>query len=163
MEIKLATECCIRYEDKILLQERSLDSKNFPGYLSLPGGKIEDGEDPVTAAIREVFEETGIKILAKDIKLKLQAINHHIDKKQTWIIFAFVAELNEEPLLVPSDEGKLEWFLIEELNDNLKIFPPIKYYFDHVLNNKPGILFMSAELKNGEIQKVLSENIILTP
>lgn len=33
---------------------------NFADW-GLPGGKVEEGEDPVTAVIREVAEETGIR------------------------------------------------------------------------------------------------------
>lgn len=34
----------------------------FAGYWSLPGGRVEPGERPETAAVREVREETGIAI-----------------------------------------------------------------------------------------------------
>jgi len=38
--------------------------------LHLPGGTMDQGEDPFTAAIREAWEETGINLFAQDI------INH---------------------------------------------------------------------------------------
>ena len=43
------------------------------GYWELPGGKVEPGEDHVSAVIRELFEETGITV--KDCKL-VQKIQH---------------------------------------------------------------------------------------
>lgn len=36
--------------------------RNNPNDFSLPGGKIDPGETPEEACIREVFEETGLKI-----------------------------------------------------------------------------------------------------
>ena len=34
----------------------------MPGFWELPGGKVENNEDHSSALIREIFEETGIKI-----------------------------------------------------------------------------------------------------
>lgn len=45
---------------QILLTRRSLNLKHHPGQLSFPGGKIENGETPCQAAIRETKEEVGI-------------------------------------------------------------------------------------------------------
>jgi len=51
------------YDDelKILLEVRSKKLKFQPGDVSLPGGKIEEGEEPKEAALREFIEETGIR------------------------------------------------------------------------------------------------------
>jgi 8-oxo-dGTP diphosphatase len=38
------------------------DDGPYHGLLEFPGGKIEEGETPVQAAVREVEEEVGIKI-----------------------------------------------------------------------------------------------------
>lgn len=42
------------------LTKRSPGMKNHPGQISLPGGKIEAGESPEVAALREAQEEVGI-------------------------------------------------------------------------------------------------------
>ncbi len=43
-------------DNSIFLCKRSLDS-SFPNTWSIPGGKIQDNESPIDAAIREVIEE----------------------------------------------------------------------------------------------------------
>ena len=50
-------------EDKmgILLTQRSRCLKHHAGQIAFPGGKIEIGESPEAAALRETFEETGIQ------------------------------------------------------------------------------------------------------
>ncbi|WP_245599347.1 NUDIX domain-containing protein [Embleya scabrispora] len=45
---------------RILLLRRAATSPYAPGLLCLPSGKVEPGEDVVTAAVREVAEETGV-------------------------------------------------------------------------------------------------------
>jgi len=47
---------------KILIIKRSTDSKTNPGKWELPGGKVDQGESFDQALIREVYEETNLKI-----------------------------------------------------------------------------------------------------
>lgn len=48
-------------EAHILFEVRSLTLRRQPGEICFPGGKIEDGELPIDAAIRETSEELGIE------------------------------------------------------------------------------------------------------
>ncbi|WP_439681581.1 NUDIX hydrolase [Embleya sp. MST-111070] len=52
----------LRRGPKLLLLRRSRTSPYAPGLLCLPSGKVEPGEDVVTAAVREVGEETGVAL-----------------------------------------------------------------------------------------------------
>jgi 8-oxo-dGTP diphosphatase len=47
---------------KILILKRSTNSKTNPGKWELPGGKVDQGESFDQALIREVYEETNLKI-----------------------------------------------------------------------------------------------------
>ena len=49
------------YGKEVLLCKRS-NACNFAGYWSIPAGAIEKGEESVMAAMRELFEETRIKL-----------------------------------------------------------------------------------------------------
>ena len=54
---------CVFHEDQILLIKRNEPKiPEIHGNWELPGGKIEFGETPEAAAIREIEEETGIKV-----------------------------------------------------------------------------------------------------
>lgn len=45
---------------RVLMQHRSPDAHPEPGKWTPPGGRLEPGEDAVTAAHRELLEETGL-------------------------------------------------------------------------------------------------------
>ncbi|MCE1229865.1 MAG: NUDIX domain-containing protein [Firmicutes bacterium] len=54
MEVALAL---IQEEDRWFLQRRDLRAELFPGLWELPGGKVERGERPEEAMVRELHEE----------------------------------------------------------------------------------------------------------
>lgn len=45
----------------VLLTQRPRTMRDHPGQVAFPGGKIDDGEDAVEAALREAWEELGIE------------------------------------------------------------------------------------------------------
>lgn len=50
----------IPLRDGILLVAQRPAGAHLEGFWEFPGGKIEDGEDPAAAALRELTEETGL-------------------------------------------------------------------------------------------------------
>ena len=154
------SDAYIFYKDSLLMFKRSENKKKFPGFWSIPGGHIDEGEDPLATAIREVKEETGVTITPLDIKLKVVALHHHIDRHEMYIAFAFVTHLKDEPhLLNNSDEGTSYWVEKTKAMSLENVFPPIKYYFDHVINNRPGIIYNQSQWENSKLLKVLSETV----
>ena len=60
--------CVVLTQDnKILLQQRPMHFKAYPGYLCEFGGKIETDETPQHALVRELQEELGAKVNSKDV------------------------------------------------------------------------------------------------
>jgi len=54
---------------QILLCKRSPDMEKYPNVWSVPAGHVEDGEDPMDCAVRELYEETCIPVNESSIKL----------------------------------------------------------------------------------------------
>ncbi len=59
--LRVRTSAVIVHENK-LLTFRAIDPTSGQEYFFLPGGKIEDNEEPITCAARETFEETGYEV-----------------------------------------------------------------------------------------------------
>lgn len=51
----------------VLLTERSHTMRSHPGQVAFPGGKLDEGETVIEAALREAFEETGVEPEGVDI------------------------------------------------------------------------------------------------
>jgi 8-oxo-dGTP pyrophosphatase MutT (NUDIX family) len=54
-------------EAHLLLTRRPKHMRRHPGQLSVPGGRIEPGEDPLSAALREAREEIGLDPAHADV------------------------------------------------------------------------------------------------
>lgn len=66
-DIVLAVHVIIVSNDKILLLRRSNTAPSRPLGWDLPGGVVEEGEDPYVTALRETDEEAGIKLESAEI------------------------------------------------------------------------------------------------
>lgn len=75
-----------------LLLRRSFTDTNRPGEWDSPGGHIEPGETPEHAAVREVFEESGLRIRETDLKLVRKIV------KPKGVYWFFRADLPESRL-----------------------------------------------------------------
>lgn len=62
----LVTAAIIFDRDKVLVTRRP-DNKRHPGLWEFPGGKIDSGESPEDALIREIHEELGAEIEVEGI------------------------------------------------------------------------------------------------
>ncbi|MFA6422364.1 MAG: NUDIX domain-containing protein [Candidatus Buchananbacteria bacterium] len=58
--MKLIQKAVIKKGDKFLIQLRSPQAKYFPLHWDLPGGKLEQDEDPLIGITREIKEETDL-------------------------------------------------------------------------------------------------------
>ncbi|OGR89461.1 MAG: DNA mismatch repair protein MutT [Elusimicrobia bacterium RIFCSPLOWO2_01_FULL_60_11] len=112
------------------------------------GGKMEAGETPEECVIREVREESGLKI--RRPKLKGVLTFPSFDGVDDWIVFVFTADEFSGRLLEKSPEGRLEW-IPDGRVPKLNIWEGDRYFLEHLNGRR----FFTGKFvyRNGEYVK----------
>ncbi len=110
------------------------------GMWDLPKGKIEKGESPSEAALREVCEETGIGYL--EIGMKLKSTFHIYPLKEKMVLKRthwYEMKSRDKKLLIPQlNEGitRAEWMKKEEVEEVMKnTYDSLKELMEFYLKN----------------------------
>lgn len=107
--------------------------KKNRGPWGMPGGKPAYGELPEETAIRETFEETGIKI---DKPLKPISV-YYKHKKYYSYFYIFDEKVNVK---LSSEHKEYKWVYFENLN-KIKLVPPIRENLDAYLKEIKRLLY----------------------
>lgn len=130
----LTSSVYVIYEDKVLLHKHKKYNTLFP-----LGGKMNKDEVPHETAIREVYEESGLKVdlysrdneldLGRVIQLNspmhmlLENVGHEVEN----IDFIYFARALSDKVNPQKGESKeLFWFTKEEIENNDAIKPHVK-------------------------------------
>ncbi len=126
--------CEVNGVECIIYEQRSLSLRHQPGDVCFPGGRIEEGESPKEAAIREATEELGIK--EEDIEY-LGEMDYFISPYGA-IMYPFVGRLKSLKLQPNEKEVKelfmvpIEYFMVNEpMVHEVSIIPQIKEDFPY--------------------------------
>jgi len=120
--IFLTTGDPARGEQKVLLLKGSPTKRLWANRYNGLGGHIEAHEDIHSAALREVAEESGLRISKLDLRAVIHIETSHDDTgppKPGIIIFTFRGHLSEqeyaEQIPSTSAEGTPEWISVDQL------------------------------------------------
>lgn len=117
--IRKAVRCYLIKDNEVVVTKYKKGNKK-EGYYDIPGGKIEEGENPKQTAIREMKEETGINIQ----NLKYKGIMTIEYPNRMFIFDTFISkEYEGEPQ--EFEENTSEWIDIDELLKKEKILSNI--------------------------------------
>ena len=101
-----------------LLLIRRGESGDEPGTWCVPGGKVEDGETAIVAALRETAEETGVEVPLEALIEWTRTLRDDVD------FTTYIASVNEKPPVTPDreeldvgrgDDEAYGWFSLNNL------------------------------------------------
>lgn len=144
--MKLATICYIRKNNQTLMIHR-VKKKNdvHEGKWNGLGGKFEAGETPEECAMREVYEESGLRV--KKLLLKGFLSFPLFANNEDWYAFVFV--VNEfEGELIDSPEGNLRWIDNQALLD-LNLWEGDRIFLPWL--DQPGIFSGKFTYQDGQL------------
>lgn len=118
---------------ELLVQKRSANKKQAPNKYGLCAGHIDPNETPVQTAIRETFEETGIKVEEKDLKfLEIYVNNEEGNKHFKYMYLVRTTMKIEDMTMQPEEVSELKYITLAELRKIVE-----ERNSDYTFNNKP--------------------------
>lgn len=94
-EIKKAAGVCVIYRDHILLVHASDANKERNAY-GIPKGGVDQGENYLDAAIRELREETGISINPRVLDKELHVANSYNRRGEVnWQLYYYIYKVDD--------------------------------------------------------------------
>lgn len=115
--MKLGVLVYIEQDGNVLMIHRQ-KADEHQGLWLAPGGKLEKNEAPMEAAIREVYEETGLTLQAPQLKGVLSFPDEGDSPfGDEWQVFVFHTSEFSGTLRSDCPEGQLAWVACDRLLD----------------------------------------------
>ena len=125
-----ATVCFLRQNGKVLLQQRA-PGRRWAGRLNGPGGKVDAGETPEAAIVREVAEETGLRINHPVARGTLDLIFGDPPSSQLRVFVFTCASFTGRAR--GGKEGSLRWYAEPNLPFD-QLWPDMRYWLPAILD-----------------------------
>lgn len=109
----------IEHDNRILLLHRQ-EHKSQGNLWGIPGGKLDKGETPLQAVLREIKEETGYDF-SKQLIENLGAVYIEYNDKDHFVYHMFRTKLIEDPSAVKINFGEHKGFTWVTPQDGLKL------------------------------------------
>ncbi|MBH21397.1 MAG: 8-oxo-dGTP diphosphatase MutT [Rhodobiaceae bacterium] len=125
MIIKHVVACALADKTgRVLINQRPV-GKDFEGYWEFPGGKIEEGETPESAIIRELKEEINIDVSASCLAplsfSEMMYTNFYV------VVLLYVCR-KWDGYIQPQENQKIEWIQPKDIH-KYKVLPADKSFF----------------------------------
>ena len=134
----------IKNERKQILLQRRQGTKLWPGFLALPAGHIDEGENAYDAIIREAKEELGIEISIDNI-IDTFVVNRRNKSLLPYydVYFEINNYIGEIGIREPEKCSELVWSDINNLPEDM-----IDFEVEAIKNNQKGIKFSTTDTDN---------------
>ncbi len=146
--------CFLSHEDKFLFIHRTKKGNDTDaGRLNGVGGKVQPGEDFLSAAIREIEEETGYVVDAEQCQLKA-VVNMSGGYPEDWVMcfFKVIVPTTDVPNGLENDEGQLLW--LEQnavLSSNYRLVDDLHYCWKHLANDDARVLYAGCIVTDEQV------------
>jgi len=127
MKQRIVVQAMVRAEDKVLLLRRSQGRPSLVGKYELPGGTLDDGEQPDDALRRHLHNNTGLvvdKLTLHDVMT--MSSREESDIQHVLIVFLCELKTTDSPIFLGTSYDKYKWqnannIVSDELRDSAQV------------------------------------------
>ena len=120
----------------MLCRNKKIDDPNANKWIGV-GGKQEENETPEECMLREVYEETGIKLAPGSYKLR-GMVTFVSDTWESELMFLYTAKFDSRQVS-DCNEGDLQWIPIDEIMD-LPMWEGDRIFLEKLLAGEDNIM-----------------------
>lgn len=153
MKSKLTTLCYLEKNDSYLLLHRikKQNDINKDKWIGV-GGHFEDFESPDECLVREVFEETGLKLNSYQFRGIVTFVSDDSGEKMYEYMCLYTSS-DFSGNMIDCDEGKLEWVKKADMK-KLNFWEGDYIFLDLIEKNEP-FFSLKLDYKNGSLEKAI--------
>jgi 8-oxo-dGTP diphosphatase len=134
------------------------------GLYSPIGGKLEPetGESPHQCAVREISEETGLRLDVSDVRLIGMVAETAYEKAGHWLLFLFDVTrpiAHDEIQDMHFDEGVLEWIAMDDIDELSLPFTDREFIWPLVKSHQGGFFTCHIDCREDPMVSTVHESI----
>jgi 8-oxo-dGTP pyrophosphatase MutT (NUDIX family) len=142
-----AVLCILRHRNSVLLIEGAR-RKRWAGMMDGVGGRIQPGESAHRAIVREIYEETGLRLPAESLRLK--GVLHSVNFYGRSNLVVLLAGEAPHRRVRASREGRLRWIPLAVLHREARLLPDLYTLIPRLLALRPGQVLSGVAVYDGK-------------
>lgn len=147
MKQRVVVQAVLKSGDKVLLLRRSQGRPGIVGKYELPGGTIDDEEQPEDALKRHLANDTGLTIKNLQLRDVLSMSNREEgDIQHVLIVYSSDAQISDEPIRLGRSYDQYEWNQVSQLEQKA------------LRDSAQAILGVYSQLADSSIDSALGSN-----
>lgn len=144
--------------DNILIGKRGYTAPNSPNKWNVPTGYVDDGEEPIESAVREVYEETGLRI-PQNLFTDCGVEQWGIDKAGKNYVVILPKDRKYKIGNGDGENSKFQWVPVSEINQLSFAFQQdkniLRFFNKKINENKTNIM----KIKKSQLIQLIKEEV----
>lgn len=122
-------------ENNVLILRRSKTHPTQGLHMDLPGGVLEEGEQPTATLAREIKEETGLEISEKELLLFFTDTEEHEGQNAIRLVYASRLKDKKPDVKISWEHDKFDWLPLSDAEKSQREGRYTRKALKHLIDN----------------------------